>query len=159
MMFLTSHSLFRTLPDVEPPITKLNRLLSVHGEFISTVSGGFCVVSIRLLDWKASCWLKCYTLRRGRWTSRETSCTLSKTASVKYCLVQKLDNRDRAHRMCVVLWLKRLYFLGAFEKMREATLSFVTSVCPHGTKSPYIGWIFMKVKYFLKICREKSRFE
>jgi hypothetical protein len=74
-------------------------------------------------------------------------------------LAQKLDMQERFHCMCVVLWLKRLYFLGAFYKMRKAALSFVSSVCPLGTKSPYIGRIFRKVKYSLKICREKFRFE
>jgi len=51
-------------------------------------------------------------------------------------------------------------FLGAFEKLREATISFFMSVRPHGTTRParnrfLCNFIF---DYFSKICREISSF-
>jgi len=72
---------------------------------------------------------------------KQTSCTVPKTASVKYSvLVQKLDMQDRFQWLVVVLWLKRLCFLGAFKKMWKATLSFVTSVCLSAWNKIAVCW-------------------
>ena len=45
--------------------------------------------------------------------------------------------------------------LGAFAKLRKATISFVTSVCPHGTaRLPLYGfWRNLIFQTFSKICR------
>jgi hypothetical protein len=47
-------------------------------------------------------------------------------------------------------------FLGAFVKLRKATISFVMSVCPHGiTRLPMDGYLWNLVyEDFSKICRE-----
>ena len=70
----------------------------------------FCVVSIssfstrrRRADWN-------YTVRHGSRTRRETSCTLSKAASVKYSLGTE-PWYARAFPLCVcLLWLKTSLF-------------------------------------------------
>ena len=52
------------------------------------------------------------------------------------------------------------YFLGAFAKLRKATVSFVMSVRPHGTtRLPLDGFSWNLIfEDFSKICREKSNF-
>jgi hypothetical protein len=57
-------------------------------------------------------------------------------------------------------WQSVLVFLGAFAKLRKATISFVVSVRSHGTTClPLDGfsWKFI-FEHFSKICRENSIF-
>jgi hypothetical protein len=51
-------------------------------------------------------------------------------------------------------------FLGMFAKLVKATVSFVMSVCPHGTfRLPLDGFSSNLIfEYFPKICRENLRF-
>jgi hypothetical protein len=52
----------------------------------------------------------------------------------------------------------KITFLGAFAKLRRATISFVMSVRPHGTtRLPLDGVSWNLIfEYFSKICRDKS---
>ena len=53
-------------------------------------------------------------------------------------------------------------FLGAFVKLRKATISFVMFACPSAWNSPPSGRILIKLHIFgffsPKICRENSSF-
>jgi hypothetical protein len=53
-----------------------------------------------------------------------------------------------------------LTFLGAFAKLRKATISFVMSVCSYGIIGlPLDGFSLCFIhEYFSKICRENSSF-
>jgi hypothetical protein len=61
-----------------------------------------------------------------------------------------------------VVCVQRVDYLGAFAKLREATVSFVLSVRPSAwSNSAITGGIFMKFDIFIfenfsKICRENS---
>jgi hypothetical protein len=72
---------------------------------------------------------------------------------------------------CVTFWFyicvcvrvracARCRFLGAFAKLRIVTVSFVMSVCQHGTtRLPLHGFLWnLTFEYFSKICRENSSF-
>jgi len=49
------------------------------------------------------------------------------------------------------------YFLGAFKKLRRATISFDVSVRPHGTSLSLDGFpLNLIFECFSKICREHS---
>ena len=133
-------------------------LLSVHGEFVSTDSGVFVVVSIssfRLGGLVQTEMLHCASWepeeernKRLALFPRQQVLVLSWYRSL-ICKSVSID--------CVSFYDLRDCTFYALSKECGKRLSFVTSVCPHGTKSPYTGRIFMKVKYFLKICREKYR--
>ena len=54
------------------------------------------------------------------------------------------------------------FSLGAFAKLRKATVSFVKSVCPSAWKTPILlegfSWNFIFHIFFSKICRKFSSF-
>ena len=51
-------------------------------------------------------------------------------------------------------------FLGAFARLRKAAISFIMSVCPHGTTRLPLGGFWWKLIFetFSKICQENSNF-
>jgi hypothetical protein len=65
---------------------------------------------------------------------------------------------------CVCFWEAETEILGAFEKLRKATISFVVSLCPsvrphETTRLPLDGFALNFVSdYFQKICRESLGF-
>ena len=64
------------------------------------------------------------------------------------------------HNACPLAQLQYISFLGPFAKLRKATISFVMSVCPHGTtRLPLNGFCWNLIfETSSKICRENSDF-
>jgi hypothetical protein len=61
------------------------------------------------------------------------------------CTKHRSDHRSSRVRIKPPLAQICLWFLGAFAKLRRATISFIMSVCPHGSyNSAPTGRIFMK---------------
>jgi hypothetical protein len=50
------------------------------------------------------------------------------------------EDRTKEFFQAVGFGLCGITFLGAFTKLQKATISFVMSVCPHGTQLPLDGF-------------------
>ena len=85
-------------------------------------------------------------------------CTDRFVFSCHYCTFRfSLDVTKFYPSICLFI---RHQFLVAFAKLRKNTVSFVLSVCPHGTtRFPMDGfWLKLILDFFSKICRENSSF-
>jgi len=54
------------------------------------------------------------------------------------CSVRLFQNKQITDKLTTLHSFELIYFsfLGSFSEMRKATISFVMSVCPHGTTRP-----------------------
>jgi len=83
------------------------------------------------------------------------------TATLAHSTKQSIYVLDRRWVYCEVVsehYVGKMQFLGAFAKLRNAIISFVMSVCPHGTtRLPLDGFSWNLVfEYFSKFRRENS---
>jgi hypothetical protein len=117
----------------------------------------FCRVVLQFISfpWKAAVEIGCHT-----WEG----------SVIVFCrpAVQKqIFDLPRSHTGCAVCncvivgqcqyWMSPI---GAFAKLRKATIGFVMSVCPHGTtRVPLDGFSWSLIfESYSKICRENSSF-
>jgi hypothetical protein len=82
---------------------------------------------------------------------------------VVFSLLHSVDALYRENSFLYLLHeyrTEKFLYLGTFAKFWKATISSVTSVCPHGTTPLSLGgfWWTLVFRLFSKICRENSNF-